>query len=80
MNVRKSSSAASPIRKPSRASIHPVSSGDLLYAKMPHARLAVAPTTTYWQENPDALTHVVASFVKGATIATGLPEKILHEH
>jgi 3-oxoadipate enol-lactonase len=60
--------------------IHPLSSGDLLYEKMPHARLAVAPTAAYWQENPDALTHVVAAFVKGETIATGLPEKVVHEH
>ena len=60
--------------------IHPLSSGDLLYEKMPHARLAVAPTATYWQENADALTHVVAAFVKGETIATGLPEKVVHEH
>lgn len=59
--------------------IHPLSSGDLLYEKMPHARLAVAPTASYWDENPDALTHVVAAFVKGETIATGLPQKS-HEH
>lgn len=47
---------------------------------MPHARLAVAPTATYWQENPDALTHVVSAFVKGETIAQGLPQKVVHEH
>jgi pimeloyl-ACP methyl ester carboxylesterase len=60
--------------------IHPLASGDLLYERMPHARLAVAPTATYWQENPDALTHVVSAFVKGETIAQGLPQKAVHDH
>lgn len=60
--------------------IHPLASGDLLYERMPHARLAVAPTATYWQENSDALTHVVSAFVKGETIAQGLPQKAVHEH
>lgn len=59
--------------------IHPLVSGELLYERMPHARLAVAPTMAYWQENPDALTHVVSAFVKGETIARGLPEKP-HQH
>jgi pimeloyl-ACP methyl ester carboxylesterase len=59
--------------------IHPLASGDLLYERMPHARLAVAPTAQYWQENPDALTHVVSAFVKGETIAQGLPQKT-HNH
>jgi pimeloyl-ACP methyl ester carboxylesterase len=60
--------------------IHPLASGDLLHERMPHARLAVAPTATYWDENPDALTHVVAAFVRGEPIARGLPEKVRHEH
>jgi pimeloyl-ACP methyl ester carboxylesterase len=60
--------------------LHPLASGELLYERMPHAKLAVAPSATYWQENPDALTHVIASFVKGEPIAQGLPMKVAHEH
>ena len=60
--------------------VHPLSSGEILYDRMPHARLAVSPTTSYWIENPEALTHVVSAFVKGETIASGLPEKVVHEH
>lgn len=60
--------------------IHPLASGELLYEKLRHARLAVAPTATYWDEQPEALTHVVAAFVKGEPIAQGLPEKIRHGH
>ncbi len=60
--------------------IHPLSSGELLHERLPHAKLAVAPSATYWQENPDALTHVVAAFAKGEEIARGLPGKVLHEH
>lgn len=60
--------------------IHPLSSGELLHARMPHARLAVAPDAFYWQQNPDALPHVVAAFVKGEPVARGLPSKARHEH
>jgi len=59
--------------------IHPLASGDLLHDRIPHAKLAVAPAGGYWKENPDALPHMVASFVKGETIARGLPEKA-HAH
>ncbi|HEY7801373.1 MAG TPA: alpha/beta hydrolase [Dehalococcoidia bacterium] len=57
--------------------IHPLRAGELLHERLPHAKLAVAPTRTYWEENPDALAHVVASFVRGEPIAQGLPE---HNH
>lgn len=60
--------------------LHPLASGELLYDRMPHARLAVAPTATYWQEEHAALTHVIASFVRGEPIARGLPDKVLHQH
>ena len=60
--------------------LHPMASGELLHERMRHAKLAVAPTATYWQEQHDALTHVIASFVKGEPIARGLPDKILHDH
>ena len=60
--------------------VHPLASGELLHERMQHARLAVAPSTTYWEEQPDALTHVIASFALGQPIASGLPEKMMHEH
>jgi len=60
--------------------LHPLRSGELLHNVMPHASLAVAPSRTYWQENPEALTHVVASFALGQTVAEGLPGSRLHEH
>lgn len=53
--------------------IHPEESGRLLYEAMPHARLAAAPTRGYWQENADALPHIIAAFVRGEEIARGLP-------
>jgi pimeloyl-ACP methyl ester carboxylesterase len=66
--------------------IHPLASGELLHDRMPHARLAVAPTTTYWQEHADELADVVASFVRGephrssalssATAASGLAGRL----
>jgi pimeloyl-ACP methyl ester carboxylesterase len=60
--------------------IHPEASGQLLYESMSHARLAAAPSRGYWQENPDALPHAVAAFVRGEEIARGLPKKVLHDH
>ncbi len=60
--------------------IHPLRSGEILHEHMPHAKLAVAPTPAYWQENPDALTHVISSFVKGEPVAQGLPGKPPHQH
>ncbi len=59
--------------------LHPLASGELLHERIPHAKLAVAPAGGYWIQNPDALPHVVASFVKGETIARGLPERA-HAH
>jgi 3-oxoadipate enol-lactonase len=60
--------------------IHPLSSGELLHRRLPHAKLAVALTATYWEEHPDALTHVVAAYSKGDAIARGLPERLCHAH
>jgi len=45
--------------------IHPESSGRILHERMPHARLAAAPSRAYWQEHADELAEVVASFVLG---------------
>ena len=44
------------------------------------ADLAVAPSARYWQDNPDGLTHIIASFVKSEQIAPGLPVKVPHLH
>ncbi|MBI3261972.1 MAG: alpha/beta hydrolase [Acidobacteria bacterium] len=44
--------------------MHPLRSGEILRERMRHAKLAVASSLTYWQQNPDVLTHVIASFVK----------------
>ncbi len=60
--------------------LHPLTSGEALHERMPHAQLGVAPTAAYWQENARALTHVVAAFVKGEAIAGGLPSKPGHPH
>jgi 3-oxoadipate enol-lactonase len=57
--------------------IHPLESGEMLHERLAHAKLAVAPSQSYWAENPDALAHVVASFARGEPIARGLPE---HKH
>lgn len=59
--------------------VHPLETAELLHDRMPHAKLAVAPTAAYWDENPEALTHVISAFAKGETIARGLPEKV-HTH
>ena len=58
--------------------IHPLESGEMLHERLPHARLAVAPSQAYWAENPDALSHVIASFVRDERVARGLPEQ--HKH
>ncbi len=57
--------------------IHPLRSGEMLHERLPHAKLAVAPSRTYWEENRDALAHVVASFIRGEPVAQGLPD---HSH
>ncbi len=59
--------------------VHPLASGELLHERMPHARLAVAPSAAYWRENPEALAHVVSAFVRGETVARGLPERHRHQ-
>lgn len=61
--------------------LHPLRSGEILHSRMPHCRLAEAPSGSYWRENPDTLAHVVAAFVRGEDIAHGLPgPKIRHLH
>jgi pimeloyl-ACP methyl ester carboxylesterase len=53
--------------------IHPLASGTTLRERMPHAKLAVAPSPTYWDEHPDELTRLVAAYVRGESIEEGLP-------
>jgi pimeloyl-ACP methyl ester carboxylesterase len=45
--------------------IHPEASGRILHERMPHARLAAAPSRAYWQEHADELAELVAGFVRG---------------
>jgi pimeloyl-ACP methyl ester carboxylesterase len=59
--------------------VHPLAAGEMLHGRMPHARLAVAPTRSYWAERPDALAHVVAAFARGEPVAQGLPPE-RHAH
>jgi 3-oxoadipate enol-lactonase len=49
--------------------IHPRASGEILHRTMPHARLAVAPTATYWQEHTRELSQLVAAFARGENVA-----------
>ncbi len=60
--------------------VHPLASGELLRERMPHAKLAVAPSQRYWQEHPEGLTHVIAAFAKGEPVAEGLPDRVFHDH
>jgi 3-oxoadipate enol-lactonase len=53
--------------------IHPLASGEILRDRMPHARLAVAPTATYWQEHPDELAGMVAALARGEEVPPGRP-------
>jgi pimeloyl-ACP methyl ester carboxylesterase len=57
---------------------HPPLTGTILHETLRHARLAEAPSQTYWRENAAALAHVIAAFVKGEEIARGLPAKHVH--
>jgi pimeloyl-ACP methyl ester carboxylesterase len=48
--------------------IHPEASGRILHERMPHARLAAAPSRAYWQEHADELAELVASIVRGGAV------------
>ena len=48
--------------------IHPLASGEVLHARMPHAKLVVAPTAAYWQERPDELSALVATFARDGSV------------
>jgi pimeloyl-ACP methyl ester carboxylesterase len=44
--------------------LHPLASGDILRDRLPHARLHVAPSATYWRDHADRLADTVAAFLK----------------
>jgi 3-oxoadipate enol-lactonase len=50
--------------------IHPLRSGEILRARMPHARLIVAPSRSYWEENRETLLQVVVSSLRGEVVET----------
>lgn len=53
--------------------IHPLVSGEILHREMPHAKLVVAPTGTYWEQHPAELTSLVAAFARGEETLPGMP-------
>jgi 3-oxoadipate enol-lactonase len=44
-------------------SLHPLRSGEILHALMPHAELCVAPTAMFWHECVEETTDLIAAFV-----------------
>jgi pimeloyl-ACP methyl ester carboxylesterase len=50
-------------------SLHPLRSGEILRERMPHAKLFVAPSRSYWDENRELLVQVVASSLMGRVVA-----------
>ena len=44
--------------------LHPLRSGEVLLASMPHAKLLVAPSRSHWEENRELLVQVVASSLR----------------
>lgn len=59
--------------------VHPLSSGEILHERLPHAKLAVAPTATYWDEHPDQVTELVAAFARGEPIGAEMFRQRPHE-
>jgi pimeloyl-ACP methyl ester carboxylesterase len=49
--------------------LHPLRSGEILRARMPNAKLLVAPRRSYWEENRETLMQVVASSLRGHVVA-----------
>jgi len=49
--------------------LHPLRSGEILRARMPGAQLLVAPSRSYWQENREVLTQVVAAAARGRVVS-----------
>jgi len=49
--------------------LHPPRSGEILRARMPCAKLLVAPSRSYWTENREVLTQVVVSALSGQVVS-----------
>jgi len=49
--------------------LHPLRSGEILRARMPYAKLLVAPSRSYWQTNRATLTQVVRASLMGRPVA-----------
>lgn len=43
--------------------LHPLRSGEILHARMPHADLCVAPAATFWHEHVEDMADLIAAFV-----------------
>jgi pimeloyl-ACP methyl ester carboxylesterase len=57
--------------------MHPLRSGELIRDSIPHASLHVAASAQHWKQNPDALSELVASFIKMDRSAA---ERLHREH
>ena len=49
--------------------LHPLRSGEILRARMPHAKLLVAPSRSHWQEHRELLVQVVADSLLDRVVA-----------
>jgi pimeloyl-ACP methyl ester carboxylesterase len=49
--------------------LHPLRSGEILRARMPHAKLLVAPSRSHWEENREMLLQVVGASLIGRVVA-----------
>lgn len=56
--------------------LHPLASGELLHDHMRHARLAVAPTPTFWQDHADERVELVAAFLRGEPLSRDFAERV----
>jgi pimeloyl-ACP methyl ester carboxylesterase len=48
--------------------VHPLRSGEILRARMPNAKLLVAPSQSHWEENREMLLQVVGSSLMGGVV------------
>jgi 3-oxoadipate enol-lactonase len=53
--------------------IHPVSSAEVLRARLSEVQVAVGPHSSFWQERPDLQLRLVAAFVRGESLADLVP-------
>ncbi len=48
--------------------VHPLRAGEILRARMPHAKLLVAPSRSYWEGKQELLVQVAARSLKGGVV------------